>query len=257
LFFLEGQAILEGRPILTIGDDFKKMERMSNNLPQHIAIIPDGTRRWARKRGLPDIAGAIAGMKVAHQAVDYLLGTGVGYLTMWGFSTDNWKRPEEQVGLLLEQAQTWIEGDAPWLHSRGARLSHIGRMDRLPAGLKQTLRHYGEVTRQNTGMTVMLAFDYGGRAELVEAIRRVTEAGVPSQMVNEELVRHYLYTDGVPDVDLVIRTGGELRLSNFMIWQAAYSEYYFTPVLWPDFDEVELKKALEAYGQRHRRFGGD
>ena len=136
-------------------------------------------------------------------------------------------------------------------------MRHIGSIDRLPTGLKQAITYYAEVTRQNTGMTVLVAFDYGGRAEIVEAIRRVTTAGVPPQMVNDELVSRYLYTAGVPDVDLVVRTGGELRLSNFMIWQAAYSEYYFTPVLWPAFDETELKKALEAYSQRHRRFGGD
>ena len=230
---------------------------MSDNLPQHIAIIPDGTRRWARKRGLPDMEGAKAGMKVVHRAVDYLLNVGLRYLTIWGFSTDNWKRPEEQVRLLLEQAQTWIEEDAPWLHSRGARLRHIGSIDRLPTGLQQAISYYGEITKQNTGMTVIVALDYGGRAEIVEVIRRVMKAVVPPQMVNDDLVSHYLYTDGVPDVDLVVRTGGELRLSNFMIWQAAYSEYYFTPVLWPDFDEIELKKALEAYSQRHRRFGGD
>jgi undecaprenyl diphosphate synthase len=233
------------------------MDNMSNNLPQHIAIIPDGTRRWARKRGLPDIEGAKAGVKVAHQAVDYLLNMGLRYLTMWGFSTDNWKRPEKQVHLLLEQAQAWIEEDGPWLHSRGARLRHIGSIDRMPIGLKQALSYYGEVTRQNTGMTVMVAFDYGGRAEIVEVIRRMMKAAVTPQMVNDELVSHYLYTAGAPDIDLVIRTGGELRLSNFMIWQAAYSEYYFTPILWPDFDETELKNALNAYEQRHRRFGGD
>ncbi len=159
--------------------------------------------------------------------------------------------------MLLEQAQTWVEEDAPWLHSRGARLRHIGRIDRLPAGLQQAISYYGEITRQNTGMTVMVALDYGGRAEMVEVIRRVMKAAVLPQMVNDELVSHYLYADGVPDVDLVVRTGGELRLSNFMMWQTAYSEYYFTPVLWPDFDETELKKALEAYSQRHRRFGGD
>lgn len=230
---------------------------MSDNLPQHIAIIPDGTRRWARKRGLPDMEGARAGMEAARRTVAYLLNAGLRYLTIWGFSTDNWKRPEEQVRLLFEQAQTWIERDVPWLHSRGAKLRHIGSIDRLPTGLQQAISHYGEITKQNAGMTVMVALDYSGRAEIVEAIRRVMKAAVPPQMVNDDLVGHYLYTDGVPDVDLVVRTGGELRLSNFMIWQAAYSEYYFTSVLWPDFDEIELKKALEAYSQRHRRFGGD
>jgi undecaprenyl diphosphate synthase len=230
---------------------------MSNNLPQHIAIIPDGTRRWARKRGLPDIEGARSGAETVHRTVDYLVNAGLRYLTIWGFSTDNWKRSKEQVRLLFEQAQAWIERDAPWLNSRGVRLYHIGSIDQLPTGLQQAISYCEELTRQNTGMTVMVAFDYSGRAEIIEAIRRIMKAAVSPEMVNNDLVSHYLYTEGVPDVDLIVRTGGELRLSNFMIWQAAYSEYYFTPILWPDFDEIELKKALEAYSQRHRRFGGD
>ena len=230
---------------------------MSDNLPQHIAIIPDGTRRWARKRGLPDIEGARAGAETVHRTVAYLVNASLRYLTIWGFSTDNWKRSEQHVRLLFEQAQAWIERDGPWLNSRGARLRHIGSIDRLPTGLQQAISYCEELTRQNTGMAIMVAFDYNGRAEIVEAICRMMKAAVSPQMVNDDLVSHYLYTDGVPDVDLVVRTGGELRLSNFMIWQAAYSEYYFTPVLWPDFDEIELKKALEAYSQRHRRFGGD
>ena len=230
---------------------------MSNNLPQHIAIIPDGTRRWARKRGLPDTEGAKAGSETVHRIVAYLVDAGLRYLTIWGFSTDNWKRSEEQVRFLFEQAQAWIERDAPWLNSRGIRLHHIGRIDRLPIGLKQAIGYCEELTRQNTGMTVMVACDYSGRAEIIEAIRRIMEADLSPEMVNDDLVSHYLYTEGMPDVDLVVRTGGELRLSNFMIWQAAYSEYYFTPILWPDFDEIELEKALEAYSRRHRRFGGD
>ena len=230
---------------------------MSNNFPQHIAIIPDGTRRWARKRGLPDMEGARAGAGTVHQTVAYLDKAGLRYLTIWGFSTDNWKRSEEQVRLLFEQAQFWIERDATWLNSRGVRLSHIGSIDRLPTRLQQAISYCEELTRQNTGMTIMVAFDYSGRAEIIEAIRRIMKAAVSPEMVNDDLVSHYLYTEGVPDVDLMVRTGGELRLSNFMIWQAAYSEYYFTPILWPDFNEIELKKALEAYSRRHRRFGGD
>jgi len=230
---------------------------MSDNLPQHIAIIPDGTRRWARKRGLPDIEGARAGVDTAHRAVAYLVDAGLRYLTMWGFSNDNWKRPEEQVDLLFEQAQVWIERDIDWLNRRGVKLRHIGSIDRLPSGLQQAISYCVELTRKNTGMTLTVALDYGGRAEIIKAIRNMMEAAISPQMVNDELVSDYLYTDGMPDVDLVVRTGGELRLSNFMIWQAAYSEYYFTPILWPDFDEIELKKALEAYSQRHRRFGGE
>ena len=230
---------------------------MSDNFPQHIAIIPDGTRRWARKRELPDMEGARAGAETVHRTVDYLVNAGLKYFTIWGFSTDNWKRSEEQVRFLFEEAQAWLERDTLWLNSRGVRLRYIGRIDRLPISLQQTISYCGELTKQNTGMTVMAAFDYSGRAEITEAIRRMMKAAISPEMVNDGLVSHYLYTYGVPDVDLVVRTGGEFRLSNFMIWQAAYSEYYFTPILWPDFDEIELKKALEAYSQRHRRFGGD
>jgi undecaprenyl diphosphate synthase len=230
---------------------------MINILPQHIAIIPDGTRRWARKLGLPDMEGARAGAETVHRTVAYLVNAGLRYLTIWGFSTDNWKRSQEQVRFLFEQAQVWIERDAPWLNSRGARLSHIGSTDRLPSSLQKAIRYCEELTRQNTGMTIMVAVDYSGRAEMIEVIRCIMKADVSPEMVSDDLVNHYLYTEGVPDVDLIIRTGGELRLSNFMIWQAAYSEYYFTPILWPDFDEIELKKALESFSQRHRRFGGD
>ncbi|MFC2013335.1 polyprenyl diphosphate synthase [Chloroflexota bacterium] len=230
---------------------------MSDNLPQHIAIIPDGTRRWARKLGLPDIEGSRAGVETAHRTVVYLVNARLRYLTMWGFSTDNWKRSEEQVDLLFEQAQTWIERDVAWLNRRGVRLRHIGSIDRLPSGLQQAISYCLELTKNNTGMTLTVALDYGGRAEIIKAIRNMMNAAIPPHMVNDDLVSDYLYTDGMPDVDLVIRTGGELRLSNFMIWQAAYSEYYFTPILWPDFDKIELKKALKAYSQRHRRFGSE
>ena len=227
------------------------------NLPGHIAIIPDGTRRWARKRGLPEMEGAKAGAESIHRIVAYLLDAGIRYLTVWGFSSDNWKRSDDQIRFLFEQAQAWIEEDAPWLHSRGVRLRHIGRTDRLPPDLKQAINHWGKLTRQNAGMTLIAAFDYSGRVEVINAIRRVIGAGITPQVLDEDLFGHYLYMDGTPDVDLVIRTGGELRLSNFMLWQTAYSELYFTKVLWPDFDKKELEKALGAYSQRRRRFGGD
>lgn len=201
--------------------------------------------------------GAKAGAENVHRVVAYLLDSGLRYLTIWGFSTDNWKRSEEQVRFLFEQAQAWIERDTPWLHSRGIRLRHIGRTDRLPMGLQQAITYWGELTQENAGMTLIVAFDYSGRVEVIDAIRRMIEEGITPQMVDENLFSHYLYTDGLPDVDLVIRTGAELRLSNFMLWQTAYSEYYFTPVFWPDFDIPELEKALQAYSQRQRRFGRD
>lgn len=225
--------------------------------PNHIAIIPDGTRRWARRRGLPEMEGARAGAESVHRIVAYLLDADIRYLTVWGFSSDNWKRPGEQVHFLFEQAQAWIERDGPWLHRKGVRIRHIGRKDRLPPGLRQAMNHWGELTKENTGMTIIAAFDYGGRAEIIDAIHNWLVDKDALSYLDEEVFSRYLYTDGIPDVDLVIRTGGEMRLSNFMLWQAAYSEYYFTDVLWPDFDTKELVKALAAYRQRHRRFGGD
>ena len=230
---------------------------MTSTLPEHVAIIPDGTRRWARKNGLPEMEGAKAGAENMHRTVAYLLDAGIRYLTVWGFSTDNWKRSPEQVSFLFEQAQAWLERDAPWIHSRGVRLRHIGRTDRLPWDLRQAIRYWGEVTRENTGMTVVAAFDYTGRAELIDAIRRIIEARITPMRMDDDLFSRYLYTDSIPDVDLVIRTSGEFRLSNFMLWQTAYSELYFTPVLWPDFDEKELEKALRVYSERLRRLGGD
>ncbi|MBA7633191.1 Isoprenyl transferase [subsurface metagenome] len=222
-----------------------------------MAIIPDGTRRWARMRDLAETEGARAGAENMHKIVAYLLDAGIRYLTVWGFSSDNWKRPDDQVNFLFEQAQAWIERDGPWLHGKGVRLRHIGRTDRLPMVLQQAISYWGELTQQNTAMTLTAAFDYSGRTEVIDAVRQIVEAGISPQIVDDDLFSRYLYTDGLPDVDLVIRTGGELRLSNFMLWQAAYSEYYFTDVLWPDFDTKELEKALEAYSQRQRRFGGD
>ena len=201
--------------------------------------------------------GAKAGAENIHGIVAYLLDAGIRYLTVWGFSSDNWKRSESQVCFLFKQALTWIERDAPWLHSRDVRIRHSGRKERLPPRLQRSMSYWGEVTQQNAGMTLIAAFDYSGRVEVIDAIRRVIEAGISPQVVDNDLFSHYLYTDGIPDVDLVIRTGGELRLSNFLLWQTAYSELYFTDVLWPDFNEKELEKALHTYSRRQRRFGGD
>jgi len=230
---------------------------MIDNFPNHIAIIPDGTRRWARKRELPETEGAKAGAENVHRIVAYLLDSGLRYLTVWGFSSDNWKRSEDQVRFLFEQAQAWLERDATWLYHRGVRLCHIGRTDRLPPGFQRAISYWGEKTRQNAGMTLITAFDYSGRVEVIDAIRQMIEAGITPQMVDNDLFGHYLCTDGLPDVDLVIRTAGDIRLSNFMLWQTAYSELYFTDVLWPDFGVEELEKALKAFSERQRRFGGD
>ena len=230
---------------------------MMNNLPTHIAIAPDGNRRWAEQHGLPKLKGHQVGAATMHSIIDRLIDYEIKYVTLWGFSADNWKRSVDEIGDLFHVVADWIEKDAPWLNSRDVRLRHIGRMEKLPRFLRLAINQAVGLTRDNSGMTLSLALNYGGRAEIVEAVRRLIDNGTPSERVDENLLSRYLYTGGMPDIDLVIRTANELRLSNFMMWQIAYSEFYFTPTLWPDFDTKELEKALEVYGQRQRRFGGN
>jgi len=236
---------------------------MVDNLPVHIGIIPDGNRRWAAAKGVPKIEGHRAGAERMHQVVEDLVKLGIGYLTVWGFSTDNWKRDDDEVCSIFDLLELWIRKDTPWLHQNNVRLRHIGRLYELPESLQDAVKSAVALTVQNSGMTLNLAFNYSGRAEIVDAVRRLIDSGrlwepaMSCPQLDENLFSRYLYTDGTPDVDLVIRTAGEFRLSNFMLWQTAYSEYYFTEALWPDFNKEELDKALAAYTQRRRRFGGD
>ena len=230
---------------------------MDTNLPRHIAIVPDGNRRWAELHGVPKLEGHRAGADRMHQVVDQLVDLRIGYLTVWGFSTDNWNRTAEEIDSIFKLLGLWIEKDTPWLHEKGVRLRHIGRLHELPPVLWAIIIDSVRLTADNQGMTLNLALNYTGRAETVDAVRRIIADGVPPQNVDEHLFARYLYTDGMPDVDLVIRTAGEQRLSNFMLWQTAYSEFYFATALWPDFDREALDDALAAYKQRCRRFGGD
>jgi len=230
---------------------------MIEALPAHVAIIPDGNRRYAARKGLSRLEGHRAGAARMHQVVDELIRHHIKYLTLWGFSSDNWVRSQEEVADLFTLLELWIKKDTPWLHEKGVCLKHIGRLHELPQGLQEAIRSAVELTRGNAGMTLNLAFNYSGRAEIVDAVRRLIVDGIPAELVDEQMINRYLYTNGMPDVDLVIRTADELRLSNFMLWQIAYSEFYFTDRLWPDFDSLELEIALKAYAQRKRRFGGD
>ena len=228
----------------------------------HIGIIPDGNRRWATEHGVSPLEGHQRGAETMHTTVEHLIAQGIKYLTVWGFSADNWKRSDREVSNLFHLLTAWIEKDTPWLNSRGVRLRYIGRFQELPQDLQLPINKAMELTSENTGMTLTLAFNYGGRAEIVDAVRRLIDAGIPSHRIppreiDETFFSRYLDTDGMPDVDLVIRTAGEIRLSNFLLWQTAYSEFYFTEVLWPDFDTKELEKALHVYSERRRRFGGD
>jgi len=225
------------------------------HLPNHVAIVPDGNGRWAELRGLPRLKGHKAGAENMWPMVKYLNEFPIKYVTLYGFSTENWSRPEGEVMGLFHILEKLIRKRTTELHKRGIRLRHIGRLEELPQNLRQAINLAVELTKNNTRMTLSLAFNYGGRAEIVDAARRLIIDGIPPQNIDEKLFNSYLYTAGLPDVDLVIRTADELRLSNFLIWQSAYSEYYFTSVLWPDFDKKELERALLAYSQRQRRFG--
>ena len=225
-------------------------------LPNHIAIIMDGNGRWAKQRGLLRLEGHQAGVENMRSAIEYFIKLQLKYLTLYGFSTENWSRPEEEIAGLLHLLEEIIDKETLKLHRRGVRLRHLGQLDRLPQNLQVAINRAAELTKNNTGMNFSFAFNYGGRTEIVDAVRHIVAEGIPPEKVDEKLFNSYLYTAGFPEVDLVIRTGGELRLSNFLIWQAAYSEYYFTQVLWPDFDSKEIDKALLSYSQRRRRFGG-
>ena len=224
-------------------------------LPNHIAIIMDGNGRWAERHGLPRLGGHQAGAENMHSVIEYFIKLKLKYLTVYGFSTENWKRPQEEIAGLLHLLEEIIDKETLELHNRGVRLRHLGRLDELPQGLQQAINKALELTKNNTGMTLSFAFNYGGRTEILDAVRHIIAEGIPPQSIDEELFDSYLYTAGLPEVDLVIRTAGELRLSNFLMWQAAYSEYYFTKVLWPDFSNKEIDKALLSYSQRRRRFG--
>jgi len=230
---------------------------LDNHLPVHIGIIPDGNRRWAAIHGVPKIEGHRNGADTMHRVIDHLIKVGIRYLTIWGFSTDNWKREDDEVHHIMDLLELWIREDLSWLNSNNVQLRHIGRLLELPGSLVETIESAISTTKNNLGMTLNLAFNYSGRAEIVDTVRRLIDEKVNGKQVDEKLVDRYLYTGGIPDVDLVIRTADELRVSNFMLWQTAYSEYYFSPLLWPDFNIPELEKALDAYRVRHRRFGGD
>jgi undecaprenyl diphosphate synthase len=216
----------------------------------------DGNGRWAQERGVHRIAGHRAGADNINRVVLGFAEYGIKYLTLYAFSTENWSRPKGEVRGLLHILSEVIDHEIEFFHQNGIRLCHLGRLDGLSQRLQRKVKHATELTKSNLRMTLNLAFNYGGRGEILDAVRRIVAEGVPQQGVNEALLSSYLYTKGLPDPDLIIRTGGEMRLSNFLIWQAAYSEYYSTPTLWPDFDKEEIESALIAYSQRERRFGG-
>lgn len=228
----------------------------ASDVPTHVAIIMDGNGRWAKDQGLPRLAGHRAGTENIRKVAQCVADQGVKYLTLFAFSTENWTRPGSEVAGLLELLGDVIQDEAREMHRAGVKLNHLGRMDRLPPSLQASIEAAVALTQDNDALVLSIAFDYGGRDEILQAMRRIIADGVAPEQVDEDTLERYLYTDRIPDPDLIIRTAGEMRLSNFLLWQAAYSEHYVTDVRWPDFDESEVLKALEAYRNRQRRFGG-
>ncbi len=235
--------------------DPKSEAELPEKVPTHIAIIMDGNGRWALSRGLPRMAGHRAGTENLRRVIEACIEFGISYLTIYAFSTENWGRPEEEVQGLLNILEDVIDRELQELHDQGVQLHHIGRLDRLNPILREKVLHAIDFTKANTRLVLNVAFNYGGRDEIVCAIQRIIEDGVKAEDVTDELVSQYLFTAGVPDPDLIIRTSGELRGSNFLIWQGAYCEWYFTPTYWPDFDKEQLRLALEEFSRRERRYG--
>ena len=224
-------------------------------IPRHVAIIMDGNGRWAQARGLPRTAGHKAGTENLGPILEAAVDFGIEIVTAYAFSTENWARPYMEVQALLSILEQALETEVAKLHAHGVRVRHLGRIEGLSPTLVAKIRQAEELTQQNTRLQFNVAFNYGGRAEIVDAVRRLVQEGIPAEQITEETISRYLYAPDCPDPDLIIRTAGEMRLSNFLIWQAAYAEFYSTPTYWPDFDRAELYKALLAYQQRDRRFG--
>ena len=216
----------------------------------------DGNGRWAEERRLPTLAGHRAGTENIRRIIRTFVDLGIPYLTLYAFSTENWSRPRNEVLGLFQIQEEVIHREMAELHREGVQIRHIGSLEQVPPRLQRAINDALELTRENKRLVLSIAFNYGGRAEILSAIKRLLHENVAPENVDSDLVSNYLYTAGMPDPDLIIRTGGEMRLSNFLIWQAAYAEYYATPMYWPDFGTDEIKAALDAYGQRERRFGG-
>jgi undecaprenyl diphosphate synthase len=224
-------------------------------LPSHIAIIMDGNGRWAKSRGLPRIEGHRAGTESLRKVIRACVEFNVPFLTIYAFSTENWARPKEEVNGLMMLLESVVVNELDELHQEGVCIRHIGRLDAMPAGLAAKVKNAIEVTRNNTKLYLTIAWNYGGRDEIVYAVQQLIKAGVRPEEVTEQAISAALFTAGTPDPDLVIRTSGELRLSNFLVWQSAYSEWFITPVYWPDFGKEDLRQAILDFGKRDRRYG--
>lgn len=228
-------------------------------IPFHIAIIMDGNGRWAQKRGLPRVEGHYEGSKTVEQIATDCVDLGIEYLTLYSFSMENWKRPKTEVDALMHLYTEYLIGIRPMMMKNQVKLLHFGRLDNLPPKLQAELAKSIEMTADNPGMTLGLALNYGGRAEIVDAVgkisRKCCEGKLRIEDIDEKCINKHLYTTRVPDPDLLIRTANEMRISNFLLWQISYSEFYVTETLWPDFKKLDLEKAILAYASRTRRFG--
>jgi undecaprenyl diphosphate synthase len=233
----------------------EKKNSLPHKIPTHIGIIMDGNGRWALSRGLPRIAGHRAGTENLRRIIEACIEFGIKYLTIYAFSTENWGRPPEEVQGLMRIFEDVIDNELQELRDQGVRLRHIGRLDGLKPVFRKKVLEAIEFTKDNDRLMLNIAFNYGGRDEIVCAIQAMIKDGVNPEEVSDELVSRYLFTAGVPDPDLIIRTSGELRSSNFLIWQGAYSEWYFPAAYWPDFNREELLHALEEFNTRERRYG--
>ena len=225
------------------------------NIPYHLAIIIDGNRRWAREKGLPIFEGHRQGLKKVKELGKWLKARGIKILTLYCFSTENWKRSPAEVNYLMKLLNSALTEDIKEFHKRGFKLRVIGQKERLPSYLQKAIKKAEELTKNNKEGILNLAISYGGRAEIVEAVRKIIKEKISPDRIDEKLIGNYLYTQDLPDPDLIIRTSGEQRLSNFLLWQSAYSELYFCPKYWPDFTEKDLDEALKEYTRRQRRFG--
>jgi len=230
------------------------------SLPQHVAIIMDGNGRWAKQRGLPRIEGHRQGAESARTIIRTAGELGIKYLTLYAFSAENWNRPKDEVDALMKYLIHYLKSETPELNKNNVRLEVIGQIYRLPENVQEHLRKSIATLSKNNGLTLIMALSYGSRIEIVEAVRHIAEKARRGQLdpadINEQVISQHLWTRNVPDPDLLIRTSGEMRVSNFLLWQISYAELVITPTLWPDFRKAQFHAALEEYARRHRRFGG-
>lgn len=238
-----------------VDEDKRRSEPVFDPLPEHVAIIMDGNRRWARERGLPEAEGHSAGVEAVRRILSHAVRRGVRMLSLYAFSRENWARSDDEVAWLLSLLESAIRSETPELIAKGVEVRLLGRLDELPSVTRASILDSIEATNGGDRLGLNIAFNYAGRTEIVDAVRAIVRSGVAADEVDEDLVAAHLYTAGMPDPDLVIRTGGEQRLSNFLIWQTAYAEFFSSPILWPDFGPEALDDALSEYARRSRRFG--